>query len=313
MLSNLASTPHSLWSNLPSILYDEAPNIPPLPVELIMQIIEHAHKDRDVLRACSLVSRTWHPTAHSLLYGRPTVMLFDTPEIDLLSILQRLTRITRDLNYVRALTIKHRISARHSDLPPTVLTFRTLIMLTALLPNLKGLEMVNLQLRHEALPPSGLVEESNKYSPRDWVKTMVLHSVTYEPPSWEPRSHMFDYLFTIFPGIQHLFCHGDTERQHIPPASVETNAVVLQRAAYPPLKTLSLNSLRSKKHPAGFVQGIRPFLQSLETLDYTDHGVPDFVSVCKEWKGCLGPSLKTLRFAQDERIVTMTCLGCKHS
>ncbi|KAK7689753.1 hypothetical protein QCA50_006392 [Cerrena zonata] len=310
MLSNLTSTLRSLWLGLPSILYNEPSKIPPLPVELIMQIIEYVHEDKDVLKACTLVSKTWFPTAHSLLFGHPTVILFDTPELDLLSILQNLHRTTRDLTYIRALTIEYRLSALCDDPTPTVLTFRTLMTLTALLPNLTELEMVNLTLHHESFLPLRLVEGSDEENcSRDWVKTIRLDSVTYEPPKWDPQPYIFDYLFTIFPGVEHLFCHGDTERQHLGPAPIDPNAVVLHRTPCPPLKTLSHYSLRKEGHSAGFVEGIRPFLQSLETLDLTDDQGVGFIPVFEELKGYLWPSLKTLRFGKDGRTIMRNCIS----
>lgn len=120
-------------------------NIPLLPVELISYVIEYAHEDRETIRACSLVCKTWHPIAHSILFERIAIPIPTLHPVSVETIDNKVSPVISRADYVQSLCLEAPLwMASYGEWHEIPLT--AFMALVHLFPNLKELELRYVQL-----------------------------------------------------------------------------------------------------------------------------------------------------------------------
>lgn len=292
-LSTHHHTIHSIHTAMFPILrswFIQTTNIPPLPTELIMCIIDHAREDRAVLKACSLVCRTWLPVAHAALFEHISFIVSTNLQD---SVNAKLACMKNHVDYVRRLSLS---SPTASEMQ---LSLAVLIGITNWFPNLKELELSHFWLQDSS--PSILVASPQ---PHISIKTLKLTMVSFGVLRGEPIPNMFYPIFNLFPAVEHLICYAVS-------AHKVTNDE-LGQTVIPPLRTLSCNFMFDNF--PGFISLLLPFVpESLDTIDHTGI-LADFdgLSVLCHMKRNRH-SLRTLRFCAESRDLAALAQDRDHS
>lgn len=262
--------------------------MPPLPVELFIQIINclDPGEDKRTLAASSLVSKTWLDIAHPVFFQHISIRL--NPQAKPLS--PRLPLIQRHVHRVRTLSFESGWIG--SGIRRPTIRLVTLLKITTWFPNLKELEISGAYIEPKCSMPSGVRR------PQPSVKTIVLDSVLFISSPIHPKPPMFAYFFALWPATERILCRTAVEQDPVVLDSPE-----IQVAS--PLRTLSCSSMYDGYFPQ-FVENIQPFIKSLETLDYVGGYWTSFSLLLKESKGHL-ESLKTLRVGVDSKDILGKC------
>ncbi|KAK7689760.1 hypothetical protein QCA50_006399 [Cerrena zonata] len=275
---------------------------PFLPIELIFQIIEHAYDDLDTAKSCALLCKICLPIAQAILFERIKVQL-PAQDVSVHTIHEHIASL---VSHVRCLTLESipfQKNALHA------LKLKDLVSITSLIPNLKKLRLNNLCLNF-----NGIVSSDNQDMslPRqDSVKTVELRHLTILrlSPGENHQPTIFEYLFTSFPAIQHLIC---VDIKNIRPSHRMASADILAV----PLRSLSYHGMNNF---GSFFESIRPFLNSIEIIDYAPYyGLSEFDEfrlLCesvspkrlKVLRICIQPRTQlctyTIRFQFDARLM----------
>lgn len=251
----------------------------PVPIELVIRIIDHVRHDRSTVTNCSLVCKAWLPIAHDILFNHIHISLSENPEE---SINNRLARIVNQLACVRALTLSSPTSCE--------LELTTILGLARRLPNLTQLELSHVWLQN-SMPTTA--DPSLSSQPCTSVNRIKLrevyfgHSVRYS----DPVPNLLNLIFASFPEVEHLLLHRITGRKLID--------VPAARPVTRKLHTLSYHYMDNLNE---VVEGLQPFVgHSLRMIDYTGLPTPfdDLLLLCN----MIGnrTSLRSLRFCADSK------------
>ncbi|KAK7686763.1 hypothetical protein QCA50_010363 [Cerrena zonata] len=251
-------------------------DVPSLPIELVIRIIDHVHHDKNTVKACSLVCKAWLPVAHDVIFNHMSIALSSKPEE---SINNKLAHMINQLACVRVLTL--------SGLTMCELKLSTVMDMASWLPNLRELELSHLWLQDSTPPISNL-------SLQLWnsVKSIKLDYVYFGQSKLyqDPVPNIFDPILALFPAAEHLILRSIMGRKliktPIPRISMQS-------------RTLSCYRMDNLKE---VVEALQPCVAgSLRMIDYTGLPTPfeDLLLLCKMEGN--KDSLKSLRFCADSK------------
>ena len=254
---------------------DKGSNAVALPVELSTLIIEDVDDDKEAIKACSLVCRTWHTIAHCLLF--PTITI-STSKLEHTPFDVLIEPIATHVDEVRTLRLTG----------PSKTSLSSLMEITQRFPNLRKLDLNFIHLKTEGRSPADLRQDIH---PNVSVQTIVINTVLVTPiPEHTTMPHLFEYLFTMFPKCRNVSHHMDPDAPHERMSIIPANAVTTEGS---PLRTLSYWMLDLPRLN-NFIDGVQPFIRSLETLDLIIWIPIEFGIIINALKECM-ECVRTLR------------------
>ena len=247
-------------------------NVPSLPNELTIQIVDLLKDDRKSVEACSLVCREWSLISHAILFERVRIG-YDLPEL----LDSKIERISRHIEAVKTLTLMKSHPAEGDSL-----TLQTLLAVSNRFPNLKELELFRLCTLYDE---SDLQRLDNSLCPQSSVKTLKLVTSSLMTPTGSTHANMPYSLFTAFPSLEDLRLYRTSLQEDDSPLNLNDQHI--------PLRTLSCRSA-GKNFPY-FLRNLQPLTWSLRTIDYTAFNAhfANLILLCN-LKG-IKDSLKVLR------------------